>query len=95
MYGAQKTLFALFNSSHITASPVLFLLVALYWIIPLAVVFPSGALIVVSRPHASPFKTKVPIFDPEFTGNGTLDDSLQFSLLPKWDMYTYHTLEGP
>lgn len=95
LYSLRRNFFAIFHVDNIRASPALFLLVALYWAIPLAVVFPSGALTVEGRLHQLTGTSRgLPSFNPAFTGNGTLDDALQYSLAPDPFLFENAILEG-
>ena len=49
-------------------APVLWLCAALCWCIPIAMIYPSGAIIVESRPLDRTFNATVPTFDPTYLG---------------------------
>ena len=52
-------------------APFLCLCIVVCWCIPIAMIYPSGALIVESRQYNKTNNVDVPIFDPTYRGNGT------------------------
>ena len=49
-------------------APELWLCAALCWCIPIAMIYPSGAIIVKSIPLDRTYNTTVPTFDPTYFG---------------------------
>ena len=68
------------NLQLVVASPVPFLCAVVAWCIPIAAIFPPGALVVGSKTLSFLTNTTVPSFDPGVAGNGTwaglVDDNL-------------------
>jgi hypothetical protein len=58
-----------FSSSAFKTSPILFLLAIIAWTIPVALIYPPGALIVVPFPVTTDYAGIVPTYDAYYTGN--------------------------
>jgi hypothetical protein len=64
MYTIRSNFFLLAHPGVVMTAPLLFLLSCLAWTIPLAVIYPPGALTVVPSPRIDFPDTLVPTFDP-------------------------------
>jgi hypothetical protein len=60
--------------------PIPFLCAVLFWCLPIAMVFPPGALTVEPMTVTRLSTKSVPTIDPSFIGNGTYDDMLSTAL---------------
>ena len=69
--------------------PSLYLSVILTWDLAVAVVFPPGALIVHSRIFEASKNMTVPVFDPNFRGDGTMYDLQYHALFEMNDLGKY------
>jgi hypothetical protein len=58
-----------FSSSALKTSPILFLLAIIAWTIPIALIYPPGALIIVPFPVTADHSGIVPIYNAYYTGN--------------------------
>lgn len=58
-----------FSGSAFKTSPILFLLAIIAWTIPVALIYPPGALIVVPFPVTADHSGIVPTYDAYYTGN--------------------------
>jgi hypothetical protein len=61
-------------------APVPFLCATVFWCLPIAMVFPPGALTVETRTLTTVSERSVPTLDPAFIGNGTYDGMLATAL---------------
>ena len=82
MYRVLHYSLDLMNPRNLRISPTLFLLAAMYWLMPLPVIFPSGAIIVKGQLFSERGSTNVPTFDPAFLGNGSVADVQANTLAP-------------
>lgn len=57
-----------------------FLCAIAFWCLPIAMVFPPGALTVETRSLTNITEQAVPTFDPTFVGNGTYNGMLATAL---------------
>jgi hypothetical protein len=94
LYSLQRQFFTLFHLDNFRASPFLVAIMCIYWLTPIAVIFPSGALIVEGKPFPRTLDAKVAHFDPAYYGNGSFEDALKYSLAPNDDLYLM-AFEGP
>ncbi|OKL61050.1 hypothetical protein UA08_03129 [Talaromyces atroroseus] len=60
--------------------PIPFLCAVLFWCLPIAMVFPPGALTVEPKTLTRRSQTSVPIFDANYIGNGTYNGMLSAAL---------------
>ena len=67
-------------------APLLCLCAVLYWCLPLAMIYPPGALVLESRPFQHSVHMTVPSFDPGYQGEATLKDMMQNTLF-RFDPY--------
>ncbi|ORY14544.1 hypothetical protein BCR34DRAFT_227937 [Clohesyomyces aquaticus] len=95
LYVIQQNLLALPHFENARASPTLFLLTCLTWLVPLAILFPSGAIVVTGKLFETSSDIRLPIFNPADIGNGSLSDALRHSLTPSEDLFEFSALEGP
>lgn len=58
-----------FSSSAFKTSPILFFLAIIAWTIPIALIYPPGALIVIPFPVTADHSGIVPTYDAYYTGN--------------------------
>jgi hypothetical protein len=72
--------FVLAYPAVVQTAPMLFILVLFTWLLPIAITFPPGALIVVSKPVWSVYNTTVPTYNASFLGNSSLADAELHSL---------------
>jgi hypothetical protein len=66
--------FVLARPAIMKTAPLLFLLALFTWILPIAVVFPPGALIVVPAQLRHTYEAVVPTYNSSFVGNGSWHD---------------------
>lgn len=59
------------NVQLLTVAPIPFICALICWCIPIAMIFPAGALTVESKSFHTLANQSVPTFDPAFIGNGT------------------------
>ncbi|KAI9844278.1 MAG: hypothetical protein M1837_005688 [Sclerophora amabilis] len=64
----------------VRSAPILALFTILCWLIPLAALFPPGALTVASESRTSSSLGMVPTFDPSYVGDGSHKDMARLSL---------------
>ncbi|KAF2464849.1 uncharacterized protein BDR25DRAFT_346417 [Lindgomyces ingoldianus] len=82
LHRLRDNLFALLSFRDLSTSPLLFLLASLYWLTPIPVIFPSGAVVVTGRTFNEPASLSVPTFNSTFLGNGSNADVIRHSLVP-------------
>ncbi|EEA28940.1 hypothetical protein EYB25_000151 [Talaromyces marneffei] len=73
-------------------APVPFLCAIAFWCLPIAMVFPPGALTVETRSLTNITEQAVPTFDPTFVGNGTYNGMLATAL---WQTDNLGAYGGP
>ncbi|PYH89978.1 hypothetical protein BO71DRAFT_402596 [Aspergillus ellipticus CBS 707.79] len=76
----------------VRAAPIPFLCALICWCIPIAMIFPAGALTVESKSLPVLANQSVPTFDPSFTGNGTFDGMMAQAL---WQPDDFDAYSGP
>ena len=75
LFSVVSNPFRLTYSDVFLRTPVLWLCAALHWCIPIAMIYPSGAIIVKPIPLNRTYNTTVPTFDPM---NNKLFDNIAF-----------------
>lgn len=68
--------------------PALSIIAALGWLVAIAMIFPPGSLIVVSKEYLPEIERRVPTFDSRFIGNGTYMGGYEY-LLGTQDRWMY------
>ncbi|KAF7593527.1 hypothetical protein BBP40_011255 [Aspergillus hancockii] len=78
--------------SLVAAAPFPFLCALFCWCIPIAMVFPPGALTVASKALHVAANQTVPTFDPSYMGNGTFLGMMENAL---WQPDDFNAYSGP
>ncbi|KAI9730399.1 MAG: hypothetical protein M1834_005909 [Cirrosporium novae-zelandiae] len=73
----------------LASAPLLCLCAAVCWCVPVAMIYPPGALTVEPRSFLQTVNMSVPTFDPTFRGNGTLADLERHALYKFDDFMNY------
>ncbi|RAK93385.1 hypothetical protein BO79DRAFT_284039 [Aspergillus costaricaensis CBS 115574] len=80
------------NVQLLTVAPIPFICALICWCIPIAMIFPAGALTVESKSFHTLANQSVPTFDPAFIGNGTFAGMMTEAL---WQPNSYDVYSGP
>ncbi|KAL3257833.1 hypothetical protein ABHI18_006503 [Aspergillus niger] len=80
------------NVKLLAVAPIPFVCALICWCIPIAMIFPAGALTVESKSLHILKNQSVPTFDPAFMGNGTFSGMMAEAL---WQPDSYDAYDGP
>ncbi|GKZ30031.1 hypothetical protein AbraIFM66950_007551 [Aspergillus brasiliensis] len=80
------------NVQLLAVAPIPFICALICWCIPIAMIFPAGALTVESKSLHVLANQSVPTFDPAFMGNGTFTGMMAEAL---WQPNDYDAYSGP
>lgn len=72
LYGIRENFFLFAHAGPIRTAPLLVILALAGWLVPVAVLYPPGALIVVPTPVTQIINTSVPTFNASYVGDGSL-----------------------
>jgi hypothetical protein len=73
LFGIRENIFLMAHPGPLKTAPLLFLLALVGWLVPIAVLYPPGALIVVSRTTSRPSNATVPTFNASARDSNGLD----------------------
>ena len=74
LYGLRENFFLFAHTSPMRTAPPLVFLALVGWLVPVAVLYPPGALIVVPTPVTEIVNTSVPTFNASYVGDGSLSE---------------------
>lgn len=79
LHHVRLDLRALLHQSTIRHAPALCAMAAVTWLVNVAIIFPPGALTVVSKDYLTETEQDVPVFNSSAVGNGTYADAMRFT----------------